>query len=180
MKRFFGLVASLTAIAGVCAALLAFVDASTRAAIADAAARREKAAVLAVMPEGVADVVALGEGLFAGVSASGERVGYAAKGRDARGYGGEIVLMVGFRADRRTVVRFRKLAASETPGLGMKFERPAFASQFAGKDARTLALRRKGGEIDAIASATVTSAAVCRAVADASKRLLACETPDGM
>ena len=40
-----------------------------------------------------------------------------------------------------------------------------------GKDATTMKLRKQGGEIDAFTSATITSKAVCRAIADAQKKL---------
>ena len=79
--------------------------------------------------------------------------------------------MVGFRADKRTLVCYKTLVASETPGLGMKLNTPEFAGQFRDKDATKLKLRQKGGMIDAITSATITSKAVCRALADAQKKL---------
>ena len=79
--------------------------------------------------------------------------------------------MVGFRADKRTVVCYKTLAASETPGLGMNLNTPEFSGQFAGKDGSSLSVRKDGGEIEAITSATITSRAVCRAIADAQKKL---------
>jgi len=98
-------------------------------------------------------------------------VGYAAKGTDSGGYGGDIVLMVGFRADKKTLISYKVLAAAETPGLGMKLSTPEFAGQFAGKDGTALSVKKDGGEIEAITSATITSRAVCRAIADAKRKL---------
>lgn len=170
MKKMFSLVLSLTLISGICAGVLAYVNALTAGPIAATAAANEQKAVKAVLPPETATVAAVGE-TFVGRDADGKVVGYAAKGTDAGGYGGDIVLMVGFRADRKTLVCYRTLAAAETPGLGMKLNAPEFAGQFAGKDGASLAVKKDGGEIEAITSATITSRAVCRAIADAQKKL---------
>lgn len=170
MKKIFGLVLSLTLISGVCAAVLAFVNGLTQEPIRATAAANEQKAVKAVLPPAVATVEANGP-VFVGKDAAGRVVGYAAKGSDAGGYGGDIVLMVGFEADKKTVVCYKTLAAAETPGLGMKLNAPEFAGQFAGRDGSALSVTKDGGEIEAITSATITSRAVCRAIADARKRL---------
>ena len=170
MKKILGLVVSLTVISGVCAAILAFVNEKTKGPIADMKVRQEQEAVRAVMPQGVATVEAVGEA-FVGKDASGVVVGYAAKGLDQKGYGGDIVLMVGFAADRKTVFCYQTLVAAETPGLGMKLNSPEFAGQFAGRDGASLKVKKDGGEIEAITSATITSRAVCRAIADAQRKL---------
>ena len=170
MKKIIGIVASLTIIAGVCAAVLAFVNEITAEPIKETAKANEMAAVRAVMPAGVEQVEARGE-TFVGKNAQGETIGYAAKGKDGGGYGGDIILMVGFERDKKTLVCYKTLAASETPGLGMKLNAPEFAGQFRGKDATTLRLKKKGGDIEAITAATITSKAVLKAVADAQKHL---------
>jgi len=170
MKKIIGLVTSLTVIAAVCAAVLAYVNEITAEPIKATAAANEQAAVKAVMPAGVVSVEAKGEA-FVGKDASGQVVGYAAKGKDAKGYGGDIVLMVGFEKDKKTVVCYKTLVATETPGLGMKLKAPEFADQFRGQDATKLRLKKKGGTIEAITSATITSKAVIRAVADAQKKV---------
>ena len=89
----------------------------------------------------------------------------------ARGLGWMAFAVFGFKPDKKTVVCYRTLAASETPGLGMKLKTPEFAGQFAGKDGRSLKVKKDGGEIEAITSATITSRAVCRAIADAQSKL---------
>jgi len=170
MKKILGLVVSLTAISAVCAGVLAYIDSITREPIKATAAANEQRAIRAVLPPGVDAVEAAGEA-FVGKDASGKVVGYAAKGMDAGGYGGDIVLMVGFGADKKTLVSYKVLSASETPGLGMKLSTPEFAGQFAGKDGTALSVKKDGGEIEAITSATITSRAVCRAIADAKKKL---------
>ena len=171
MKKILGLVLSLTVISAVCAGVLAYVNALTAEPIKATAAANEEKAVKAVMPPGVASVEPKGADAFVGKDAAGAVAGYAAKGADAGGYGGDVVLMVGFKADKKTVVCYKTLAAAETPGLGMKLNTPEFAGQFAGKDGSSLKVKKDGGEIEAITSATITSRAVCRAIADAQKKL---------
>jgi len=170
MKKMLGLVVSLTVISGVCAGVLAYVNKITAEPIVATAKANREAAVKVVMPTGV---VSIGEdaGVFVGKGADGKTLGYACAGRDQGGYGGDIVLMVGFEADRKTLVCYKTLVAAETPGLGMKLNAPEFAGQFRGKDSTTLELKKKGGEIVPITSATITSKAVIRAIADAQKKL---------
>lgn len=150
MKKIFGLVLSLTIISGVCAGVLAYVDSITKEPIKATAERNREAAKKAVL--------------------CGEE-GYTAEGTCKDGYGGDITLMVGFKTDKKTVISYKVLAASETPGLGMKLKTPEFAGQFAGKDGRALKVKKDGGEIEAITSATITSRAVCKAIADAQSKL---------
>ena len=173
MKKIAGLVASLTLIAGVCAAVLAYVNTITKGPIADMQVKKASEAAMVVMPEGVKDISGK-DGFFVGKDASGAIAGYAVVGKDSGGYGGDIVLMVGFRPDRETVVCYKALQSSETPGLGTKLSTPEFSGQFAGRKAdASLKVKADGGDIAAITSATITSRAVCRAVADARNRLLA-------
>ena len=150
MKKILGLVLSLTIISGVCAAVLAYVDSITKEPIRETAEKNREAAKQAVL--------------------CGEE-GYTAEGTCKDGYGGDITLMVGFKKDKKTVISYKVLAASETPGLGMKLKTPEFADQFKGKDGRALKVKKDGGEIEAITSATITSRAVCRAIADAQSKL---------
>ena len=175
MKKILSLVVSLTAISAVCAGVLAYVNSVTKGPIE---ATREKNTLRAageVMPAGAEKVEAVAWSdeekrnptAFVGRDAAGAVAGYAVKGADAGGYGGDIELMVGFGPDRKTVVRYRVLAAAETPGLGMKLKDPSFAGQFEGRDGSGLKVKKDGGDVEAITSATITSRAVCRAVADA-------------
>jgi len=176
MKKIFGLVASLTIIAAVCAGVLAGVNELTKDPIAQMLVKKTEEAAKAVMPPAVETVEKAVSGdaeCFVGKNAAGEVVGYAIKGADAGGYGGDVVLMVGFEADKRTVVCYKTLAASETPGLGMKLNTPEFSGQFPGKDGASLKVKKDGGEIDAITSATITSRAVCAAIGAAANALAA-------
>ena len=150
MKKILGLVLSLTIISAVCAGVLAYVNKITEEPIRETAAKNEAAARAAVL--------------------CGEK-GYSAIGVSHAGYGGDIRLMVGFKEDRKTVISYKVLAASETPGLGMKLSTPEFAGQFKDKDGSGLKVKKDGGEIEAITSATITSRAVCEAIADAQKNI---------
>ena len=150
MKKILGLVLSLTIISGVCAGVLAYVDSITKEPIKQTAEKNREQARKAVL--------------------CGEE-GYTAEGTCKDGYGGNITLMVGFKKDKKTVISYKVLAASETPGLGMKLKTPEFVGQFAGKDGASLKVKKDGGEIEAITSATITSRAVCRAIADAQSKL---------
>ncbi len=150
MKKIFGLLVSLTFISGACAAVLAYVNSITKDPIAATAEKAREAAKTAVL--------------------CGEE-GFTAEGRSGEGYGGDIVLMVGFKKDKKTVISYKVLQATETPGLGMKLKTPEFAGQFGGKDGSALKVRQDGGDIEAITSATITSRAVCKAIADAQSKL---------
>ena len=150
MKKMLGLLVSLTAISGACAAVLAYVNSITAEPIAATAEKAREAAKAAVL--------------------CGEE-GYTAEGRSGEGYGGDIVLMVGFKKDKKTVISYKVLQAAETPGLGMKHKTPEFSGQFSGKDGSALKVKKDGGDIEAITSATITSRAVCKAIADAQSKL---------
>ncbi len=171
MKKIAGLLVSLTLIAGICAAVLAYVNSVTKDAIASVQAAKTQQAAKLVMPAGVVTVEGGADGApFVGKDAAGATVGYAVTGK-AGGYGGDVELMVGFKADRKTVVCYKTLKATETPGLGMKLNEPSFAGQFADKDGTSLKVAKDGGVIEAITAATITSRAVCAAIADAAAKL---------
>lgn len=175
MKKMLSLVLSLTAISAVCSGVLACANRFTKDAIAEMAAKKKVAAAKAVLPSETAEVspgsLPGGEEYFIGRDQGGNITGYAVTGSDPGGYGGDIVLMVGLQADKKTVVRYKTLSAAETPGLGMKLNTPEFSGQFAGKQAAGLKVRKDGGDIEAITAATITSRAVCGAVSAAAAKL---------
>lgn len=178
MKKTLQLVLSLTIISAVCAALLAVVNAVTKDPIRNIAALKANSAARAVLPPGVKAIDAREDPgdktatIFVGYSDDAKKnlAGYALLGLSANGYGGDIRLMVGLTADRK-VVSYQVLTANETPGLGAKLGTPEFAGQFAGKPAASLKVKKDGGAIDAITGATITSRAVCGAIADANARI---------
>ena len=178
MKKIAQLVLSLTAIAAVCAAVLAIVNDITRERIASIATLKSNKAAKAVLPTGVnaidqrkdpADDKAMIFVAYAD-AAKTKLLGYAAPGVSASGYGGTIRLMVGLTAERK-VVTYQVLAANETPGLGAKLGDAAFVTQFSGKAGKTLKVKKDGGDVDAITGATITSRAVCEAIANACARI---------
>ncbi len=169
MKKIFQLIASLTIISAVCAAVLATVDAVTKERIADIQKQSTANAAKLVMLNSVKNIEPLTgyEGAFAGRDGNGEILCYAITGSDMQGYGGRISLMVGFTKDL-SIVTYRKLEASETPGLGTKLSSPEFMNQFHGMNAaQDIAVKNDGGGVEAITSATITSRAICRAINDA-------------
>ena len=178
MKKILHLVLSLTAISAVCAAVLAAVNAVTKDRIAGLAALKANAAARAVLPAGVqaidvrADPADPKLKVFAGYADAAKTAlaGYAVPGVSEAGYGGAIRLMVGLKPDR-TVVSYQVLAANETPGLGAKLGDADFAKQFPGRSGTGLKVKKDGGAIDAITGATITSRAVCGAIADACARV---------
>ena len=89
------------------------------------------------------------------------------------GFGGPIVIKVGFKVDSKTgqnlVWNTKVLSHAETPGLGAKCSEPAFADQFKGLDPaqKKLSVTKDGGDIDAITASTITSRAFVNGVATA-------------
>ena len=171
------LVLSLTIISAACAAVLAAVNQVTREQIEKIAAITRENAAKAVMPATVAKVEKrelkqgnATEDMYVGLDGSGKPIAYAVSGKSEKGYGGTVKLMVGLTPDGK-VVSYRKLEANETPGLGAKLTTPEFSGQFGGKSATGLKVKKDGGEIEAITAATITSRAVCEAVADAASKL---------
>lgn len=84
-----------------------------------------------------------------------------------KGYGGEIELMVGIKADG-SISGVNIGNMSETPGLGARSKEEAFYGQYAGKPATELNVIKSGAagetEIQAISGATITSKAVTSGV----------------
>ena len=83
-----------------------------------------------------------------------------------QGFGGDVTMALGLTADGKiSGISFTEL--SETAGLGMRADEPAFKDQFAGKGGQlTLVKGDASGEqeISAITGASVTSGAVISAV----------------
>jgi len=88
------------------------------------------------------------------------------------GFGGEIGVMVGIDLEDDTVLGAAVTVHSETPGLGAKAKNDqAFVNQFKGLPVTaTVAVTQDGGKIDAISGATMTSRAVCEAIAESLER----------
>ncbi|MBQ6008109.1 MAG: RnfABCDGE type electron transport complex subunit G [Kiritimatiellae bacterium] len=178
MKKILQLILSLTLISAVCAAVLAIVNNATKERIANLATLKANNAARAVLPANVKAIVPREDPADASLTAfvgyaddaKTQIAGYAVPGLTAKGYGGNIRLMVGLNPDR-TVISYQVLAAGETPGLGSNLTTPAFIARFKGQPAADVAVTKDGGKIEALTSATITSRAVCDAVADAARRI---------
>ena len=95
----------------------------------------------------------------------GEIIGYAVNTYTKTGFAGNISLMAGFKPDG-TIISISVLDQKETPGLGTKMTEPGFKDQFNNKNPSEFRLKVKkdGGPVDAITSATISSRAFCDAV----------------
>jgi electron transport complex protein RnfG len=84
-----------------------------------------------------------------------------------KGYGGDIGVMIGINLDDDKLIGAAVTTHSETPGLGAKSkEDPSFSLQFKGLSVdENVKVTNDGGGINAISGATITSRAVCDAVA---------------
>ena len=83
------------------------------------------------------------------------------------GFGGRVNLMVGFLADG-SIYNIAVVSHNETPGLGDKMDasKSNFSVQFKGKNPANfqISVKKDGGDVDAIAAATISSRAYCDAV----------------
>jgi len=102
----------------------------------------------------------------------GEAVGYAVETMSKQGFGGAISLMVGFTPSGE-VINVNVLKQTETPGLGTKMAdegNPLLASiqgqQLEQKKlvGGKLAVRKDGGDVDALTAATISSRAYVDAI----------------
>jgi len=96
------------------------------------------------------------------IYSDGAGIGYAflAVGK---GYGGDIDILVGLE-DETTIKGITIVTQTETPGLGDRVVGSSFTDQFSGLNFGDVALRRDGGQIDAITGSTISSGAVVEAV----------------
>ena len=103
-------------------------------------------------------------------AANGAVVGYAVETMTKNGFGGAIRMMVGF-TPAGEVYNVNVLEQSETPGLGTKMtdEGNPLIKSFQGKNPgeMQLAVRKDGGDVDALTAATISSRAYVDALARA-------------
>lgn len=99
-------------------------------------------------------------------------VGYAVESISKQGFGGPIILMVGFTPEGK-VINVNVLKQTETPGLGTKMAdegNPLLQSvQGQRLEEKTLvegklAVRKDGGDVDALTAATISSRAYVDAI----------------
>ena len=167
----------LFAICAVCSSLLAGVYALTKEPIDAAAKAKNEAAIKEVLPASAATIEEERTIDFEGASYAynlaydeqGNTVGCAINVAPV-GFGGPISIKVGFDANG-VIWNTKVLSQAETPGLGAKCVEPAFSDQFKGFDPaqKKLAVRKDGGDVDAITASTITSRAYADGIALAVK-----------
>lgn len=169
------MVAVLFTITLVASAGVGYVNMITVEPIAEAKAAATEAALRAVLPafDGTETAELTLDELPVTVhtARSGEAiVGYAVETISKKGFGGVVKMMVGFDAAGR-VLNVNVLEQTETPGLGTKMAdagNPLFAS-FEGRNPgeMKLAVKKDGGDVDALTAATISSRAYVDAMARA-------------
>ena len=167
----------LFAICIVCSSLLAGVYALTKEPIDAAAKAKNEAAIKEVLPPAAAAIEEERTVDFEGASYTynlaydeqGNTVGCAINVVPV-GFGGPIAIKVGFDVNG-VIWNTKVLSQAETPGLGAKCVEPSFADQFKGFDpaAKKLAVKKDGGDVDAITASTITSRAYADGLALAAK-----------
>ena len=140
MKKILQLILSLTLISAVCAAVLAIVNNATKERIANLATLKANNAARAVLPASVKAIEPVKDPADASLTAfigyaddaKTQVAGYAVPGLTAKGYGGNIRLMVGLNPDRTVI--------SASPGASPGIVRESMALTDAGSTARAALL----------------------------------------
>ncbi|MFH1775801.1 MAG: FMN-binding protein [Chloroflexota bacterium] len=149
----------ITVVVLIAVVLLAWTDGCTR----DRIAAQEEAKLNRMLTEMFPDMSEYTiEGDIYTIYSDGAGIGYAflAVGK---GYGGDIDILVGLE-DETTIKGVTIVTQTETPGLGDRVAGSSFTDQFSGLNFGDVALRRDGGQIDAITGSTISSSAVVEAV----------------
>lgn len=160
--------ARLLVICLVVAAVVSLVNEVTKARYAEIQKEEQQKAMASIFGSTSVTVTELGDpsgDSFYAVRQGEELLGYCVQVVTA-GFGGDMTLMVGFRADQ-TLVGVQILSHSETPGLGARVSDASYLGQYAGKSG-TLTL---GENVDAISGATISSRAVLAGVKEAQEIL---------
>lgn len=176
-SSFVNMTVCLLAICLVCSGLLAAVYALTAEPIAAAAAAKNEAAIKEVLPETAVKIEEERTVEFEGASYAynlaydelGNVVGCAINVAPV-GFGGPVAIKVGFDING-VIWNTKVLSQAETPGLGAKCVEPSFADQFRqfNPSQKKLAVKKDGGDVDAITASTITSRAYADGLALAVK-----------
>lgn len=154
-------------------AILAAVNNLTKEPIAQQAQQKAEQARAVVLPnaESFEQVSAELDGVsdaYKGIK-GGETVGYTFTA-SSNGYGGAVEVMVGIDSVSGEISGVSILSQSETPGLGANAVKSEFTDQYKQKAQEITVIKNaepKGGEIEALTGATITSKAVTSAVNNA-------------
>lgn len=190
----------LTLVSVVAAFLLAFVNKVTSSTIAEINAETLSAGIKSVLGVGADEQITTNEKDVDGfvvyeVSRDGNWIGTAVKSTDKSGFGGDIVVLVGFDTEGK-IKGYEVLSHAETPGLGARAGEwfrtatssdtkevsalgklffgnpdPAGSHNIIGRNLSEgdLKVTKDGGDIDAITASTITSRAFLNAVNNAYK-----------
>lgn len=82
----------------------------------------------------------------------------------AKGYGGDIGVMVGFNAGEETLSGIGITTMKETPGIGSRVTESSFTGEFRNQPLGSITLKGQGGPIDGVSGATYSTAGVINAV----------------
>lgn len=170
LKNMLVSLALISAISGLC---LGFVYGITEEKIQAAAQKKKEDALKAVLPEFEKTENAIlaspgdeGRQIEYYIAYKGEdMVGIAVNSYTMNGFSGEVDMMVGILPDG-TLNKVSVLKMNETPGLGTKMKDASFYQQFEGKHPSSFnfTVKKDGGDVDAITSATISSRAYCDAL----------------
>jgi len=173
MREMLSMIVVLTVLTAVSGGLLAAVKVKTEPQIEEQVLKFQKApAIKAIFADATNDPIKERFNVkaedtelqvFPSTLADGiKAVAFEAKGG---GYGGPIGLMVGINLDTDEIIAVRVTTHAETPGIGSRAKEDlSFVGQFAGMSmASNFDIKGKGGDIDAMSGATVTSAGVSQA-----------------
>ncbi len=142
-----------------------YTDASEFAADETLTEQASEAATTVLADNGFENVAI--EEAFIALDGSGNKIGYVMTVATQEGYGGKIVISLGYSVDG-VVQGMEVLELNETAGLGSKAGDESFKSQFAGKQVEQFEYTKSGAskenEIDVITGATITTNAVVSAV----------------
>ena len=190
----------LTLVSVVAAFLLAYVNNVTSTTIAKINEEALSAGIKSVLGVGADEAIATTEKevddfVVYEVTRDGNWVGTAVKSTDKSGFGGDIVVLVGFNAEG-AIQGYEVLSHAETPGLGARAGEwfrtatsgevkavgaltkvffgnpdPAGSHNIIGRNLAEgeLKVTKDGGDIDAITASTITSRAFLNAVNNAYK-----------
>jgi len=178
-STFLNMVLVMTLVAVVSAMAMGFTYTATKEAREMVEVKRTLAGIQNVMPgfDNEPDkekfVVEGYEGLeFYPAKKGEEMLGTAIKTYSDKGFTGDVWIMVGFDKENK-INNISILKHAETPGLGSKMGEAKFKDQFNGKDPAIfkVTVKKDGGDVDAIAAATISSRAFCDAVTKAYEAL---------
>ena len=84
-----------------------------------------------------------------------------------KGYGGDIGVMVGFDVHAMTLTGIGITTLKETPGVGARVAEHGYTTQYQGHSLEGVELKKNGGDIEAVAGATISSTGTVNAVREA-------------